>query len=392
MTELSDELLVAYVDGQLAKDQNRAVEKVLEQDEVMAKRAAALQEAHERLEFAFDSILTGELRTLLPSEPEDGEDEAFQRRPEDRWQQPASAKRSYRAIFLIGVLLGAAGLAAGYFGRPLMEKAQQTALQPTPSGPANPASAPSVQTKAPAQTETATEKASSEAATASKPAGPEATKPKESAPSATASATPEAKTSPVASTPAPEAAPKPKAVASGPSAEAIDADLQAGIAAATERAASAPQPVQARPTSWVDAVAKAQSLFSRESLEVSLNSQQNPYLLSFQLTHAIGPDVRGPDLRAEGYSFVRAQLLHYDGKPLAQMLYLPKTGEPLSLFAMKGGAEKPPVYKKEGAVGAVAWTQDGVAYVLAAKASRKSLLQMTEKILSSPVGSPLPKP
>jgi anti-sigma factor RsiW len=36
MTELSDELLVAYVDGQLARTQSRAVEKVLEQDDVIA--------------------------------------------------------------------------------------------------------------------------------------------------------------------------------------------------------------------------------------------------------------------------------------------------------------------------------------------------------------------
>jgi anti-sigma factor RsiW len=34
MTELSDKILVAYVDGQLALKQSRAVEKVLEQDAV----------------------------------------------------------------------------------------------------------------------------------------------------------------------------------------------------------------------------------------------------------------------------------------------------------------------------------------------------------------------
>ena len=43
MTELSDELLVAYVDGQLARKQTQAVEKVLEQDDVIAKRVAALK-------------------------------------------------------------------------------------------------------------------------------------------------------------------------------------------------------------------------------------------------------------------------------------------------------------------------------------------------------------
>jgi len=60
MTELSDELLVAYVDGQLARKQTSAVDKVLEQDDVIARRVDALTDAHSRLEAAFDAILAGE--------------------------------------------------------------------------------------------------------------------------------------------------------------------------------------------------------------------------------------------------------------------------------------------------------------------------------------------
>ena len=64
MTELSDELLVAYVDGQLALQQTRAVEKVLAQDDVIAARVDALKEAHGRLEGAFETILASEVREL----------------------------------------------------------------------------------------------------------------------------------------------------------------------------------------------------------------------------------------------------------------------------------------------------------------------------------------
>jgi anti-sigma factor RsiW len=60
MTELSDELLVAYVDGQLARKQTQAIDKVLEQDDVIAKRVTALRHAHGRLEAAFDALLAGE--------------------------------------------------------------------------------------------------------------------------------------------------------------------------------------------------------------------------------------------------------------------------------------------------------------------------------------------
>ena len=65
MTELSDELLVAYVDGQLVRQQTRAVEKVLEHDEVIACRVDALKEAHGRLEAAFEAILAGEVVEIL---------------------------------------------------------------------------------------------------------------------------------------------------------------------------------------------------------------------------------------------------------------------------------------------------------------------------------------
>jgi anti-sigma factor RsiW len=60
MTELSDDLLVAYVDGQLARKQVRAVDKVLDQDDILAARVDALKHAHARLEAAFEAILAGE--------------------------------------------------------------------------------------------------------------------------------------------------------------------------------------------------------------------------------------------------------------------------------------------------------------------------------------------
>lgn len=65
MTELSDELLVAYVDGQLAHDQSLAVERVLRNDEVAARRVEEMQVAHSRLEAAFEAMLANELDTLV---------------------------------------------------------------------------------------------------------------------------------------------------------------------------------------------------------------------------------------------------------------------------------------------------------------------------------------
>jgi len=60
MTELNDELLVAYADGQLAKDQSKAVERVLEEDQVAAQRVESLRAANAHLENQFEAMLAGE--------------------------------------------------------------------------------------------------------------------------------------------------------------------------------------------------------------------------------------------------------------------------------------------------------------------------------------------
>jgi anti-sigma factor RsiW len=103
MTELSDELLVAYVDGQLAREQTRAIDKVLEQDEVIARRLDALKEAHGRLEAAFDAILAGEMIEVLvsPTLP-------------PRIKRKRSIRLPWIGLAVVGVCLVLAALIGGY--------------------------------------------------------------------------------------------------------------------------------------------------------------------------------------------------------------------------------------------------------------------------------------
>ncbi|MGI9384391.1 MAG: anti-sigma factor family protein, partial [Methyloligellaceae bacterium] len=76
MTELSDELLVAYVDGQLARDQSEAIERVLDSDSVAARRVEALKDAHRHLEVAFEAMLAGQLAEIEDmQEPADAVEE-----------------------------------------------------------------------------------------------------------------------------------------------------------------------------------------------------------------------------------------------------------------------------------------------------------------------------
>ena len=267
MTELSDELLVAYVDGQLARKQTQAVEKVLEQDDVIAKRVTALRHAHSRLEAAFDALLAGEeadaLANLSPHPP------GF-----------------FVAWSTLGkVTLASAGLVAAClmmlagFGWPL-------------------------------------------------------TAPQFASPSS------------------------------------VGAD---------------PEYVGSVPPSWHEDAARAQSLLSRASLEVGLESQGNADLVAFQLAQAIGSNLAVPDLTGQGLRFTRAQLLRSGGKPLA-------------LYARKSAATEPPSFRRYGALGGVAWSQDGVAYLLAGDGDETSLLRLAnairlEKLAKAPPAfSPLPPP
>jgi len=266
MTELSDELLVAYVDGQLARKQTRAVEKVLDQDDVIARRAHALRDAHARLEAAFDAILAGDEAEISiyagpPMAPE-----------------PAPRQRGFLKFALAGTGIAIAlGLIVAGYGWPLA----------MPEFPMFKSGSPTQQT-----------------------------------------------------------------------------------------ALAAP---------WRREAARAQAFASRASLEVSPESQANRDLVTLQFASAIAPTLKFPDLQPQGFRFVRAQLLRDGNEPLGLMLYLPKEGAPLALYARRGQVEALPVFQREGNIGAVGWSEAGVSYLLAGEQDDDMLLRLTEKIRHEPL-------
>ena len=259
MTELSDELLVAYVDGQLARKQTLAVDKVLEHDDVIAKRVVALKHAHRRLEAAFDAILAGEEATIAPA-------------PHARGLFISWSALAQASLATAGIAFSIALLLAG-FGWPL-----------------------------------------------SMPG-------------------------------------------SGSVSGGADPDIVGSIA-----------------PGWQEEVARAQALIGRDTLEVGLDSQGNPDLVAFQLTQAIGAELILPQLGPQGLKFVRAQLLRFDDAPLAQLLYLGRSGAPLALYAKKGEGESPPTFNRYGSIGSVGWTQGGVAYLLAGEQSETDLRRLADMI------------
>jgi anti-sigma factor RsiW len=282
MTELSDELLVAYVDGQLARKQTRAVEKVLEQDDVIARRVDALKDAHSRLEAAFEAILAGE-EADAAARPVPQASGLF-----IAWDTLAKGGLAAAGIAVAFILV-----VAGY-GWPLV----MPEFTRHPSGAADPDYVGSIQ------------------------------------------------------------------------------------------------------RTWQEEAVRAQALLSRATLEVGLESQGNRDLVGFQLAQAIGPNLNPPDLAPQGFRFMRAQLLHFGEEPLAQLLYLGTSGAPIALYAKKGEGTSTPLFKRYGDIGSVAWSQGGIAYLLAGEGDEASLLRLADAIRKeapkaadkSPAYSPLPPP
>lgn len=270
MTELSDDLLVAYVDGQLAHKQTRAVEKVLDQDDVIAARVEALKQAHNRLEAAFEAILAGEemdVSAVAAPVPE----------------------RALSGEGVAKVALAGVGIAV--------------ALVLAVVGYGWPVSLP-------------------------------------------------------------------------------------GLTPASQDSALSSQTVTVVPAwqelGWQETAARAHALLSRTSLEVGLKSQGNPDFAAFQLAQILGTDLKLPNLEAQGYRFARVQVLRFGDEPLTQILYLGKSGAPLALYAKTGEGSATLVSQHYGKIGTVAWTEDGVAYLLAGEVADTALMRMATKIKLSP--------
>jgi anti-sigma factor RsiW len=258
MTELSDDLLIAYVGGDLAPAQGAAIDKVLAQDDVLAERAGTLKDAHSRYERAFDAVLAGAVGDALSTVP------AFA--PAPVVPRKNGLARIGIGIAAVGVVLGA--LVAG-FGWPWSEQDD------------------------------------------------------------------------------------PKATAS---------------TAIAQR--------------WQDRALAMQSLLSRASVEVSPQSQGNEDLVALQLGQALGGDAKLPNLKAEGFSFVRGQLLSFGDRPLVQLLYLGADKPPLALYAMRAmaGESAGPSYRELGPLAGVTWEEDGIAYLLAGKEDDVTLRRLSETI------------
>lgn len=131
------------------------------------------------------------------------------------------------------------------------------------------------------------------------------------------------------------------------------------------------QPEPSKWAVWVDRIASYQALYSRSTLAMGNPPAERRIRQMERISKAIGAPINAPDLSPLLADFKYARLYKIDGQALAQIAYLPKTGEPFSLCLMK--TDKPdhgPQYSKAHGLNVAAWRRNGVAYVYVGETPR----------------------
>ena len=134
---------------------------------------------------------------------------------------------------------------------------------------------------------------------------------------------------------------------------------------------------------WIDRIANYQALYSRSTLAMRNPPAERQVQQMERISKALGAPLKAPDLSPLQADFKYARLYKIDGLPLAQIAYLPRTGEPFSLCLMK--TDKPdhgPKYSRAHGVNVAAWRRNGVAYVYVGETPRDVMDRYIEAMRS----------
>ena len=132
---------------------------------------------------------------------------------------------------------------------------------------------------------------------------------------------------------------------------------------------------------WITAAVGYQQLYTRDTLAYA---DDNPAATSKIVDDIRREDklaLRIPDLSSAGLTFKSVRRLHFNNKPLVQIVYLPETGPPIALCVMKG-------IKSDQAVAAqvvdtmhvVTWRQAELSYALIGKTESVDLDALGKRI------------
>jgi anti-sigma factor RsiW len=115
---------------------------------------------------------------------------------------------------------------------------------------------------------------------------------------------------------------------------------------------------------WLRSVVTYHAMYARETVTDSgADAQGQLPALRKAVQDQFKLDLNPPDLSAQGLKLVRAQRLHFEGRTVLQLVYLPQQGAPVALCLMPAPNQPERQFVQEGQQ-ALSWHADGWAHVL----------------------------
>lgn len=138
-------------------------------------------------------------------------------------------------------------------------------------------------------------------------------------------------------------------------------------------------------TGWRDYAAAYQSLYVKDTLAYITPNANDIDLELKQIADAVGKPVTLAQLSAgPALSFKRAQILNFNGAPLAQIAFLSNTGEPMALCIMRGTKISTLSFGSRMGLASASWGRDGFEYLLIGGKDQK-LIEETAKRFSETI-------
>jgi len=132
---------------------------------------------------------------------------------------------------------------------------------------------------------------------------------------------------------------------------------------------------------WIDAVAGQLSLYNSASVEAIQVSEAEQKASLAKLGQMLKLDLSAPTVEFEGLTLKRAELLHFRGQEIAELLYASDTHGPIALCitAKPGGEEEGEVESRNG-LNFTYWAKGGRRFLLIGDAPEDRIEALADKI------------
>jgi anti-sigma factor RsiW len=144
------------------------------------------------------------------------------------------------------------------------------------------------------------------------------------------------------------------------------------------------------PAPWEQAVAHYQRLYQRETVASLRYDPVDSARVLDQAAQRYGLKIAIPDFSQQGLELKRVQMLGLLGKPIIQIVYLPKNGSPIALCITTASAQpmtsSPGLDATDDYLGQrlLSWRYAGAAYLLIGEHSPQQLQQL-QRLMPAPI-------